>query len=317
MEHTDTLGRAILEEMGPAKLAEGGATPERLMDMNLIDPLIQLMVKRGVFINPTLVARWRSSTPRGREWANAAAEIIKDPALAFVPDDVRRSWTDIPGRAPDMEGYRKVQEFMRKYVEAGGKLLAATDAGFMPGLSLHYEMQMITDAGIPPMKAIQGATLWGAESIGKGKDLGSIEPGKLADLTIVEGNPLDDIAATRNVRMVIKDGRVLDTTYDPRFVNSVPRPVDVAPQILSMTPRVMGQGSPNVTLQIDGSGFTPRSVIRFDNSDLPTRFVSNTRLTATIDSQRLQNPGSFAVYVVNPGSGGGASSVIYFLVNFR
>ena len=214
MEHTDTLGRAILEEMGEGKLAEGGATPERLMDVNLFDPLIQLMVSQGVFLNPTMVARWRSSAPRGQEWANAAAEIIKDPALAFVPEDVRQSWTQLTGRGPDAEGYRKVQEF-RRYVNAGGKLLAATDAGFMPGLSLHYEMQMIVDAGISPIRAIQGATLWAAESIGKQKDLGTIEAGKLADITIVEGNPLTDIAATKNVRMVIKDGQVLDTTYEP------------------------------------------------------------------------------------------------------
>jgi imidazolonepropionase-like amidohydrolase len=103
-------------------------------------------------------------------------------------------------------------------------VLAGTDAGWLPGLSLHYEMQMLTDMGVPPIKAIQGATLWAAESIGQGKDLGSVEAGKLADFTIIEGNPLADISATRNVRMVIKDGQVVDTAYDPRFVNPMPRP---------------------------------------------------------------------------------------------
>jgi imidazolonepropionase-like amidohydrolase len=78
--------------------------------------------------------------------------------------------------------------------------------------------------GVPPVKVLQGATLWAAESIGQGKDLGSIEAGKLADFTVIEGNPLADIAATKNVRMVIKDGQVLDTSYDPRFVNPMPRP---------------------------------------------------------------------------------------------
>jgi imidazolonepropionase-like amidohydrolase len=101
--------------------------------------------------------------------------------------------------------------------------VSATDAGFMPGLSMHYEMQMLSDIGVPPMKIIQGATLWGAESFGKAKDLGSVEPGKLADFMIVEGNPLADITATRNIRMVIKDGQVLDTTYDRRFLNPIPR----------------------------------------------------------------------------------------------
>jgi imidazolonepropionase-like amidohydrolase len=225
MEHTDTLGRAILEEMGPNKLKEGGAAPERLMDTSLFDPLIQLMVREQVFLNPTMVARWRTSTPRAQEWADAAREIIRDPGLAFVPEEVRESWTQITGRAADSEGYRKTAEFLRRYSEAGGKVLAATDAGFMPGLSLHYEMQMLTDAGIPPMKALQGATLWAAEAMGKSRDIGSVEPGKFADFTVIEGNPLTDIAATRNVRMVIKNGEVVDTTYDSGFVNPMPRPV--------------------------------------------------------------------------------------------
>ena len=227
MEHTDTLGRAILEEMGGTEKAEeGGTNPERLMDTKLFDPLIQLMVKQGVYVNPTLFVRWRTSTPRGQEWANAAADLIKNPGLTFVPAPVRESWTRLPGRGTDNEGYMKVAEFLRRYAAAGGKIVAGTDAGFMPGLSLHYEMQMLVDLGISPMKAIQGATLWGAESIGQEKDLGTIEPGKLADITVIEGNPLNDIAATRNIRMVIKDGKVLETTYDPQFVNPIARPRD-------------------------------------------------------------------------------------------
>jgi imidazolonepropionase-like amidohydrolase len=223
MEHTDTLGRALLEEEGPAKLKEGGANPERLMDPARFDSIIQYLVKQGVYLNPTMVARWRTSTPRGQEIARAASEVVKDPAVAFVPAKMRESWTEV-GRSGDKQAYDKVAEFLRKYAAAGGKVLAATDAGMLPGLSLHYEMQMLVDAGVPPMKAIQGATLWAAESIGQAKDLGSIEPGKLADITIVDGNPVADIAATRKVNMVIKDGKVLDTAYDPHFANPMPRP---------------------------------------------------------------------------------------------
>ena len=224
MEHTDTLGRSILGQMGgPVKVKEGGANPERLMDPKLFDPMIQYLVKEGVFLNPTMFARWRASTPRGQEYAKAATALIKDPGLAFVASNVRESWTQVRGRA-DSEGYTKVTEFLRKYAAAGGKIIAGTDAGFMPGLTLHFEMQMLVDAGIPPMKAIQGGTLWGAESIGQQKDLGSIEAGKLADITIIEGNPLADITATRNIRMVIKDGKVIDTAYDPKWVNPLLRP---------------------------------------------------------------------------------------------
>jgi len=223
MEHTDTVGRAILEEMGVAP--EQGASPESMMDTRLFDPLVKLMVEQGVYANPTLFVRWGASTPRAREWADAARELIQDPGLAFVPATVREPWTRPRGRA-DIQGFTKVAEFLRRFVEAGGKIAAGTDSGYMPGLSLHYEMQMMVDIGMSPMQAIQGATLWGAESIGQAADLGSLEAGKLADITVVEGNPIDDISATRNVRMVIKDGNIMDTSYDPRFVTPIPRPQD-------------------------------------------------------------------------------------------
>jgi imidazolonepropionase-like amidohydrolase len=319
MEHTDTLTMAILEAMGRTARAtrDQRGADIALMNTTLFPPLIEFMVKQGVYVNPTLAAQWRSSTHRGAEWAAAAAQIVQDPALAFVPADVRRSWTQPDSRQPNREGYAKMAEFVRKYAEAGGKVLSATDAGFMPGLSMHYEMQLVGDIGVPPMKVIQGATLWAAESIGKAKDLGSVEPGKLADIIVVEGNPLDDIATTtKNVRMVIKDGQVVDTTYDPRFVNPLPRPVDVAPQLSTLSPRMVPRGSQNVTLQIEGTGFGPKSVVRFDNMDLRTQFVSNTKLTATIDARLLRNVGTYTVYVVNQGQPGGVSNGVYFLVKF-
>jgi imidazolonepropionase-like amidohydrolase len=223
MEHTDTVGRAILEEMG--LIPEQGSSPESQMDTRLLDPLVGLMVEQGVYANPTLFVRWGASTPRAREWADAARELIQDPGLAFVPASVREPWTRPRGRA-DIQGFTKVAEFLRRFAQAGGKIAAGTDSGYMPGLSLHYEMQMMVDIGLSPMQAIQSATLWGAESIGEARDLGSVEAGKLADITVIKGNPLDNISATRNVRIVIKDGNIMDTAYDPGFVTPIPRPRD-------------------------------------------------------------------------------------------
>ena len=319
MEHMNTVAWALLEDdMGYERWRREGFTPERFMDTNGFPALIELMVEQGVFINPTMVANWMTSSPRAQEKVDAAREILKDPVLSgMVSADIQRQWLEPRGRAPDVEGYAKVQEFMRQYVNAGGKLLAATDEGgqFVPGLSIHYEMLMITDAGISPMKAIQGATLWAAESIGQGEDLGSIEVGKLADFTIIEGNPLNDITATQNVRMVIKDGQLMDTRYDPESVTKVPRPYGLTPVVLSVSPPVTQEGVGGVTLQVEGSRFRPNAVVRMDSTDLPTRYVSDTSLVATVDARLLRNPGSYSVYVLNPGSTGSVSNSIFLLVD--
>lgn len=224
MEHMDTLGRALLAEEGKDPRPQG-TTPEAAMNPALFPGIIDYFVKQRVYVNPTLVLTWSPSTERWRDQQKIALEIVKDPNLAFVPADVKAAWVRDAGRP--RAGYDHVAEFLRKYSEAGGKILAATDTGccaqIIPGLSLHYEMQMLTDMGIAPMKALQGATLWSAEVLGQDKDLGSVQPGKLADFTIIEGDPLADIGVTKNVRMVIKDGQVMDTSYDPKWVNPVPR----------------------------------------------------------------------------------------------
>ena len=226
MEHLDTMARALLEEEGKDP-RPAGTTSEAAVDPAMFPPLIDYLVQQGVYVNPVLILSWAGATERWRDWTRDARQMVEAPDLAFVPASWKAAWVREPG--PARAGYENAATFLRQYSEAGGKVLAATDTGccprgwIIPGLSLHYEMQMLTDLGIPPMRAIQGATLWAAEVIGQERDLGSVEPGKLADLTIIAGDPLSDISATRDVRMVIKDGRVIDTSYDPTWVNPIPR----------------------------------------------------------------------------------------------
>lgn len=93
-------------------------------------------------------------------------------------------------------------------LKAGGRVTAGTDSPIIPyGFSLQLELQMFVRAGFTPAEAIRSATMWAAEAVGVGKDLGSLERGKLADLVIVEGDPLQNIADTMKVAITIKNGK--------------------------------------------------------------------------------------------------------------
>ena len=103
------------------------------------------------------------------------------------------------------------QESMHQALAAGVKVVAGTDAGgFVHGDNAR-EVELLVERGMSPMQAIQAATGWAAECVGLSKDIGTIEVGKLADLILVDGDPLRDIGVLRNrdrIKMVMKGGDV-------------------------------------------------------------------------------------------------------------
>lgn len=117
-----------------------------------------------------------------------------------------------------MDGlYRAMRRSTKAFYDAGGGdlITLGTDAPshgyFLAGFGAHREMHTMVLAGIPEAAVLKIATQNSANAIGKGSLIGSIETGKLADLFIVRGNPLEDITNTRNVQRVIKSGQL----YDP------------------------------------------------------------------------------------------------------
>ena len=117
--------------------------------------------------------------------------------------------------SPDMR--RQMLELKVLYEAGGGHLiLVGTDTPtYGPGLAgfaYNRELQALVYAGLPPVAALKAATINGARALGVENRLGTIEPGKLADLYIVEGNPLEDVKMARDVRYVLKNGEV----YDPQ-----------------------------------------------------------------------------------------------------
>jgi imidazolonepropionase-like amidohydrolase len=100
------------------------------------------------------------------------------------------------------------QENLRQIHEAGGILVLGTDQTIGP--AVHRELELLVAAGIPALAVIRIATLNGAVFLGLEEELGSIEEGKLADLVLLNGNPVDDIDNAKDIDLVIKNGRVID-----------------------------------------------------------------------------------------------------------
>ncbi len=101
---------------------------------------------------------------------------------------------------------------VRQMNAAGVAMLAGTDAGnegSEPGVSLHRELELLVEAGLTPMEALQSATRNAAEYLGKQQEWGTIAKGRAADLVLLEANPLEDIRNTRRIAAVVVRGRVL------------------------------------------------------------------------------------------------------------
>lgn len=310
------------------------------MDPAKVDELISFLIQKKVRIEPDLIntSRWASKL-----WPEFLAEdtrLVQDPKLKYVPEPNRERFLfdaskrlTANERQQMLRGYENLQTFLRKFVKAGGTVLAATDtASFVPpGLALHQELELLVEAGLTPMQAIQAATKNTAEFLQE-SEMGSIEPGNLADLIVLGKSPLADIHNTRTVEVVIKDGKVMDTQYHADFVNPIPRVfrpgsfVNPIPTVRAVYPMESGQPNKDLQLVVAGINFAEGAVVEFDDEALPTTPNKSTmiretafypiygELIATVPGRLLNRIGTYKVLVRNPKPEGGASNPLHFFV---
>ena len=151
------------------------------------------------------------------------AEIFNDPQVRkSVPSryvDMARDPKTLASMRPRLEGSRVRFDSSKKTVKVlydlGVNILVGTDSTGAPhrmffGWDLHREMELLVEAGMKPMDVIVAASRRAAEYLGQEKTLGTIEPGKSADLIILSQNPLEDIRNTRKIEQVIYAGRIID-----------------------------------------------------------------------------------------------------------
>jgi imidazolonepropionase-like amidohydrolase len=107
----------------------------------------------------------------------------------------------------------KVPQLAKMLYDKGVPILSGTDIpnfDLVPGASLRHELELLVEAGIPPLEVIKIATKNGAQALGIERDVGTIESGKQADMIILSDNPLDDISNTKKIEAVIVDGQFID-----------------------------------------------------------------------------------------------------------
>lgn len=186
---------------------------------------IEVLAKRKVFVDPTLIVFRNMLLLSDRE------DYHNHPDVAAVPARQRDYWhkyrrgqkLTASTREYREKVFKKYQELTAVLHKAGVPLLAGTDANepFVPaGSGLLQELEVMVESGLPPAAVLKAATLNNARALKQEKDLGSVEPGKLADLVLLNANPLEDINNIRKIDRVIRGGIV---TEPKALLEAVPK----------------------------------------------------------------------------------------------
>ena len=187
LTHGVPVSPFLLSEANQQKFLEAGDHPFNhflwldLVDLNgpEINEMIKALVSNNIPVDPTL---------------DIYEAIIKeDPLNQYL-------WS-------------KVLQLTKMLYDNGVTILSGSDIPnfeLVPGASLHHELELLVEAGIPPLEVIKIATRNGAHALGIEEDVGTIVPGKQADMIILSDNPMDDISNTKKIEAVISDGQFLD-----------------------------------------------------------------------------------------------------------
>jgi cytosine/adenosine deaminase-related metal-dependent hydrolase len=202
----------VKDTRGPARFTEVAAHGVEIdPSSDRVKAFIKLLQDHKTVSDPTLNVFEGMFTDRpGKVSATYAAVADRMPAQIrrgffygglAVPEGMDQRYQD---------SFRQMLKMTKAFYDAGIPIVAGTDS--LAGFSLHRELELYEEAGIPAPKVLQLATLGAAHVMKRDQDLGTIEPGKLADVILVDGDPSAHISDIRRVRTVVKDGIVYQTS---------------------------------------------------------------------------------------------------------
>ena len=223
-------------------LLQSSQTVRRRRMVDEYDPKICAQVfhtfaKNGTWITPTHGTRKMDAFADNPDYR-------RDPRLKFIPLSQQVAWlqdadrmvatdSSAAGRRSYLDFYRKGLELTNAAYRAGVPLMLGTDAGdsfIVPGASVHDELGELVQAGLSPAEALRAATLSGAEYLGRTSDFGTVASGRVADLVLLDANPLEAIGNSRRIHAVVFNGRVLDRSALDSLLAGVEAAVRPTPQ---------------------------------------------------------------------------------------
>jgi imidazolonepropionase-like amidohydrolase len=199
IEHAETIFEGTFSAALPndAKLAEA---VRHWRESDASTNLFKKFAANHNAFDPTLAPHFAIVTPSAERDQYIAASAKKEFPNPLPPELV----------AGEKELLPQFIEVVRQAHRAGVSIVAGTDTGGprVPGFTLHDELALLVQAGLTPLEALQAATITAARVTHRDKDLGTIESGKLADLVLLDANPLDDVRNTTHINAVIVNGKL-------------------------------------------------------------------------------------------------------------
>ena len=206
-----TTEGALDMKLNLSQMIDGYSGHEHSLPLQpLYKDAVQFVAQTKTFYTPTILVAY------GGPWAEnhffQTTDVLTNQKLRrYVPRELINSMMRRRGQwfAPEEYSFKDIARGAADIVKAGGRV-GIGGHGQMQGLGVHWEIWAMQSGGMSTHDTLRVATIFGAEAIGLSRDVGSIEQGKLADLVILDKNPLTDIRHTDSIRLVMKNGELFD-----------------------------------------------------------------------------------------------------------